>query len=577
MHGGEIVVRELKKRGVKYLFTLCGGHVSPILVAGKAAGLRIVDTRHEATAVFAADAVSRLTGVPGVAVVTAGPGVTNTITALKNAQMAQSPLILLGGATATLLKGRGALQDIDQMALVRPHVKWAGALRRVKELAPAVDRAFEEAVSGIPGPVFLEMPLDLLFPREVVAEFYGKETGRPARSLRRRLENWYIRRHLRNLFSGAEKAEWGAANRGKPRSIPARDVRRVWGSLRAARKPVILIGSQAVNNVKAVEELAAAVENLQVPVYLSGMARGLLGANSPLQFRHQRRVALTEADWVLLAGVPSDFRLEYGRQISGRAFLVSVNLGRRDLKRNRRPQIAVEGDPGTFLRELARRKAGALPSREEWFTVLRQREAAREKAINEQAAREGAAVNPLFFLRKLNEFLAENSILVADGGDFVGSAAYVCRPRQPLSWLDPGPFGTLGVGAGFALGAKISRPESEVWIIYGDGAAGFSLLEMDTFVRHRIPVIAVIGNDGGWAQIARDQVDILKDDVATVLRKSDYHRVARALGAEGIRVDQPGQIDAALVAARNAARSGVPVVLNVMLDRSDFRKGSVSV
>ena len=249
MTGGDLVADVLVRQGVRFLFTLCGGHISPILVSAKARGIRVVDTRHEATAVFAADAVARLTGVPGVAAVTAGPGVTNTITALKNAQMAQSPLVLLGGATATLLRGRGALQDIDQMALVGPHVKRASRVTRVRDLAPALDEAFRLARQGVPGPVFLECPVDLLYPEALVREWYARRRaagrGEPG-SLGDRARQWYVGRHLRRLFGGV-----GPAPAGAPPAVPAPEpdearVRRAAALLSRAERPVLLVGSQAL-------------------------------------------------------------------------------------------------------------------------------------------------------------------------------------------------------------------------------------------------------------------------------------------------------------------------------------------
>jgi acetolactate synthase-1/2/3 large subunit len=534
MTGGELIADVLVRQGVRFLFTLCGGHISPILVSAKARGIRVVDTRHEATAVFAADAVARLTGTPGVAAVTAGPGVTNTITALKNAQMAQSPLVLLGGATATLLRGRGALQDIDQMALVRPHVKRATRVRRVRDLVPGLEGAFRLCREGVPGPVFVECPVDLLYPEEVVRAWHEAKTGRP-RGLGERALRWYVGRHLDRVFGGS---------RGT-RSAPA---------------------------------LAEAVGALGLPVYLSGMARGLLGASHPLQLRHRRREALREADLVILAGLPCDFRLEYGRHINRRATLISANRSRAEIAKNRRPALAVPGAPELFLRALARSLDGPLPGWRGWHETLRTRDAEREESIRAQAGeRTPGGLNPLGVCRAMESALADDSVVVADGGDFVSTASYILRPRGPLSWLDPGPFGTLGVGAGFALAAKLVRPEAEVWIVYGDGSVGYSLAEADTFVRHAVGIVAVIGNDAGWTQIARDQVEILKDDVGTVLAASAYERAAEGLGAHGLRLDDPARMGPTLEEARRVARQDRPVFVNALLGRSDFRQGSLSI
>jgi acetolactate synthase-1/2/3 large subunit len=578
MTGGDLIAEVLERQGVRFLFTLCGGHISPILVSAKARGIRVVDTRHEATAVFAADAVARLTGVPGVAAVTAGPGVTNTITALKNTQMAQSPVVLLGGATATILRGRGALQDIDQMALVRPHVKRAERVRRVRDLVPALERAFLLSREGVPGPVFVECPVDLLYPEEVVRAWYGAKSGGPERRLAERAQRWYVGRHLDRLFAGAGAARAAEPVPAAPPAPGAGRVRRAATLLRRAERPVLLIGSQALLSPPGVPALADAVARLGVPVYLSGMARGLLGAANPLQMRHHRKEALREADLVILAGVPCDFRLDYGRHVGRRAALVSANRSRAEIGKNRRPNLTVLGAPELFLQELVRRVDGSTPRWRSWVETLRARDDAREKSILGQAGEKTPkGLNPLGVCRAIDAALVDDSVVIADGGDFVSTASYILRPRGPLSWLDPGPFGTLGVGAGFALAAKLVRPDAEAWIVYGDGSAGYTLAEADTFARHGLGIIALIGNDAGWTQIARDQVEILKDDVGTVLAATDYERAAEGLGARGLRLDEPARAEAILAEARRVAAAGRPVYVNVLLGSTDFRKGSISI
>lgn len=574
MHGGDLIARVLAAQGTQHLFTLVGGHISPILVGAKRRGIRVVDTRHEATAVFAADAVARLTGRPGVAAVTAGPGLTNTITAVKNAQTAQSPVVLLGGAAATLLKGRGSLQDIDQMALLRPHVKWAAAARRVAELVPLLERAFREAQSGVPGPVFLECPIDLLYDEATVRQLYlgaAKGGGLAARATR-----LYLRAHAARIFAGAGRARPGPPVAPEPPAAPPRDLARAAAALARARRPLLVIGAQAVLEAPAADELALAVERIGAPVYLSGGARGLLGRTHPLLLRHQRRQALREADLVLLAGVPCDFRLDYGRHIGRGATYVAVNRSRADLLLNRRPTIPILGDPGRALRSLAA-GLGARGPWGEWVAALRARDEAREAEIAGAAEERVAHLNPVALCRAIEAALPDDALIVGDGGDFVATVAYTVSPRGPLRWLDPGPFGTLGVGAGFALGAKLVRPEAEVWALFGDGALGYSLAELDTLARHGVAVIAVVGNDASWAQIARDQVEILGDDVATVLAPTEYHRAAEGLGAVGLLLDDPELLDETLARARAIARAGRPVLVNARIGRSDFRKGSISM
>jgi acetolactate synthase-like protein len=578
-NGGDIIAAFLKAQGIRYLFTLCGGHISPILVGCRGCGIRVVDVRHEANAVFAADAMARLTGTTGVAAVTAGPGVTNSLTAVKNAQMAQSPLVLIGGSAPTVLKNKGALQDIDQRALMRPAVKAAYTVRKRIDLGPTLQQAFTAAVSGVPGPVFVEIPVDLLYPEPLVRQWYGTATDGTAarrRGFKQRLMQWYLQRHVERLFAGRsgekrfERVITAAAEPSRPQ------LRQVARLLDQARRPVLIVGSQAMRNAGAAEQLQAAVAALGLPTYLTGMARGLMGKGHPLQMTHSRKIALAKADLVILAGMPCDFRLNYGRSIRSAASLVAVNLSRRDLRLNRRPDVAVCADSGRFLQALARRLPEP-PNRFDWMDTLRDIETRRIDAITAAAQEATEGINPLLLLQKLDAFLQPHSRIVADGGDFVASAAYVLQPRRPLSWLDPGVFGTLGVGAGFAMGAKLADPQAEVWLIYGDGAAGFSIQEFDTLVRHAIPVIAVVGNDGGWTQIARDQLVNLNDDTGTVLNRSDYHRVVEGFGAKGLLLDRTDRIDTVLQTARDLASANHPVLINARIGKTDFRKGSISM
>jgi thiamine pyrophosphate-dependent acetolactate synthase large subunit-like protein len=575
LDGGDRVAAALQAHGATHLFTLCGGHVSPILVRANARGLRIVDTRDEATAVFAADAYARTSGAPGVAVVTAGPGLTNTITALKNAQLAQSPVLLIGGAAPTALQGRGALQDIEQRPLVAPHVKLALHVRRVADLGPAIARAVARARDGVPGPVFVECPVDLLYAETLVRQWYADAAGK-GRSVGDRLLQAYLARHTRKLFAAGREPVIPPPRETRVPAVSLSTVDRAARALARSGRPLLVIGSQALSQPGRAPHIAEAVTRLSIPVYLSGMARGLLGRASPLQMRHARRQALRDADCVLLAGVPCDFRLDYGRHIRRSATLVAANRSRRDATLNRRPSITALGDAGFFIEQLADR-VGHAARRDEWIRALQARDAAREMEIEEQAAIPGGHVNTVAFFRELEAAAADDAVFVADGGDFVGTASYIVRPRSPLSWLDPGVFGTLGVGAGFAIGAALTRPGSEVWLLWGDGASGYGLIEFDTLVRHGIPVIGVIGNDASWAQIAREQVKMLGDGVGTVLARTAYEEVARGLGAEGLAVRCQGEVGAALAAAKDCVRAGRSVLLNVWLDRGEFREGSISM
>jgi acetolactate synthase-like protein len=579
-HGGSIIGELLAEQGVKCVYTLCGGHISPILIGAKAHGIAIVDVRDEVTAAFAADAASRMTGIPGVAAVTAGPGVTNTVTAIKNAQMAQQPVVLFGGATATILRGRGALQDIDQMALMRPVTKWAVRVSKVQDLRPLIEKAFRVAKEGVPGPVFVEVPVDVLYPEGIVEEWYLKESGveamkGPVGKVARLAMQGYLKRqfHMPHISLPERPSMSNPLSAGI-----GRQAQQVADALKKAKKPVLVIGNQSMVNLTPVEadELAAAVTGLGLPAFLGGSSRGLLGRRSELQFRHKRSKALREADVVIVAGFPFDFRMGYGRKINKDATLVSINLDSDALRKNRRPTIAVQAHPGQFLVLLAE-KCGAPGNWADWLGELKEREDARDAEIAAKANDAGPLVDPVHLFMRIEDKLADDSILIVDGGDFVATGAYIVRPRKPLSWLDPGVFGTLGVGGGFAVGAASVRPNAEVWLFYGDGSSGYSLAEFDTYRRLGYAPIAVIGTDASWQQIARDQIVILGDSVGTVLRHTDYHDVAEGYGGKGILLTDPSKVDEVLDEAKRLSAEGTAVCINVHLAKSDFREGSLSI
>ena len=576
-HGGDLIASVLARWGVPYVFTLCGGHISPILVGAKDKGLKVIDCRDEKNAVFAADAVARMTGVPGVAAVTAGPGVTNAITALKNAQLAQSPLVLFGGATATVLKGRGALQDIDQMSLIRPAVKWAAKCNTVGRLVPMLERAFKEATSGVPGPVFLEVPVDVLYPESIVREWYLKESGvANAKTLGQKALGLYLKGHLFRQFHVPHVDVGGLVPELElPQDLEAK-LKQAAKLLSKAERPALVLGSQTMVNLRDPGPLSRAVEALGMPVWLGGMARGLLGRNSPTQFRHARGKALKDADVVVVCGFPFDFRMKYGLGFGRKTKVISVNLSSEELTKNRRPELAVKMNAADFLVRLSSRVQPSAKWKP-FIDACQQREDARDAEIRAKAKPTGELVDPIHFFLRLEEKLADDSVLVVDGGDFVATAAYVLRPRKPLSWLDPGVFGTLGVGGGFAVGASAVRPKAETWIIYGDGSSAYSLSEFDTFVRHGMAPIAVIGTDASWQQIARDQTTLLGSDVGTTLRRTDYHKVAEGYGGVGLLLDDPKKVDAVLDQAKALSRQGKPVCINVHIAKTDFREGSISI
>ncbi|KAH0628632.1 hypothetical protein JD844_010001 [Phrynosoma platyrhinos] len=580
-HGGEIVADVLKAHGVRFVFTLVGGHISPILVASEKLGIRVVDTRHEATAVFAADAVARLSGTVGVAAVTAGPGVTNTITAVKNAQMAESPVLLIGGAAATLQKGRGALQDIDQLSLLKPLCKFCASVKTVRDISPVLRKAIAIAQCDTPGPVFVEFPLDVLYPYHLIERELIKKTS--SKGLVGKFINWYLRRYLGNLFAGAWEVRDLSPLPVKMPKATKKEVQQCVELISRAKKPVILLGSQVTLPPTPVKKLRDSLEELGIPCFLGGMARGMLGKNSPLHIRQNRREVLKEADVVILAGTVCDFRLSYGRILSKGSKIIAVNRNPEQLLKNAhvfwKPHIAIKGDAGSFLVHLSQDLKGYSCPRD-WVISLKESDHMKEKENREKAEElTEHHLNPLKLLHHVDCLLPEDSLLVADGGDFVGSAAYIVKPRGPLCWLDPGAFGTLGVGGGFALGAKLCRPESEVWILYGDGSLGFSIMEFDTFVRHKTPVIALVGNDACWSQISRDQVPLLGSNVACGLDYLDYHVVADGLGGKGFLLNRQNedQMDDIIRTAQSECRSGKPILLNALIGKTNFREGSISV
>lgn len=584
-HGGDIVGARLAAKGIKTLYTLCGGHISPILVGAEDHGIRIVDVRDEGHAVFAADATARMTGLPGVAAVTAGPGVTNTVTAVKNAQMAQSPILILGGATATVLRGRGSLQDIDQIALMAPICKWATRVTTVKALGPTIDKALEVAMEGVPGPVFVELPVDVLYPKEIVRSWYLKEAGLDnPKTLVEKGVGLAVKGYLERQFHQPHVHVDLDVSMPDLSSLPFIDsaeaqMEKVANALSKASKPVLVVGSQTLVNMTPAQaqQVAQAIEKLGIPTFLGGNARGLLGRFSNIQFRHKRSAALKKADVVLVAGFPFDFRLGYGRGFGKKSTIVSINLSTEDLRKNRRPEIGVHTHPGEFLINLAK---VAKPGRwENWFDEIRRREDARDTEIQEQAKEpmSDGLINPLDFFLKMEEQMSDDAILVVDGGDWVATGAYTLRPRAPLSWLDPGVFGTLGVGGGFAVGAAACKPKTEVWIVWGDGSSAYSLSEFDTFARHGMAPIAVVGNDASWAQIARDQVEILGTALGTVLERTPYHKVAEGYGGVGLLLTKPEDIEKTIAKAKKLASQGKPVLINIHIGTSEFRKGSLSI
>ncbi|MEE6483403.1 hypothetical protein FKM82_013540 [Ascaphus truei] len=432
-----------------------------------------------------------------------------------------------------------------------------------------------------PGPVFVEFPIDILYPYHVVHKELSPK-GTPKGIVGKAI-NWYLQNHLHNLFAGA----WEPRDVSPlPVSIPqasAEQVQQCVELLSRAKKPVFLLGSQVTLPPTPVEKLRKALESLGIPCFLGGMTRGMLGRDSHLHIRQNRRDALKEADLVILAGTVCDFRLSYGRVLNRRSKIIAVNRDRSQLLKNSdmfwKANVAIQGDAGSFIVNLSEGLKGySCPL--EWAESLKAGDVKKEKANQEKAEEKTERhLNPIKVLHLVEEAMAEDSIIVADGGDFVGSAAYILRPRGPLCWLDPGAFGTLGVGGGFALGAKLCRPDSEVWIVFGDGSLGYSIVEFDTYTRHKTPVIALVGNDACWSQISREQVPMLGSNVACSLAYNDYHAVAEGFGGKGFLVTrgEEGNITDIIKEAQDACLKGKAALINVLIGKTNFREGSISV
>ena len=539
VHGGRLVAQALKRHGTTHLFTLCGGHIQAIYDGCLDEGIRVVDVRHEQTAGHAADGYARVTGRPGVCAVTAGPGVTDVVTAMANAQRAGVPLICIGGAGPKLLCDMGSLQDMDHLTLMRSVSKWAVQVPSTARIAEYIDSAFRIAQSNVPGPVFLEMPLDLLMN-------FHEDTDLPATK----------------------------AMVAPPR--PAPDPRALAATaelLLAAKKPVILVGTQ-IRWSPVKDELVAFANAVGAPMYLNGMARGGLPASHPLLFSRSRRYALANADLVIILGTPFDFRLEYGRSFGG-ARLVQVDLDGAELGRNRAVDVAIHADSGLFLEALA--KVRTEPSRfTGWVADVRADEDKRQSKMQAEILSDDSPPNPLRVCAELGKRLGERDIVIGDGGDFVATAAYVLKLSWPQLWMDPGPLGTLGVGPGYAMAAALARPDARTVLVYGDGSFGLHGIEFEAMARQKIPVVSVIGNDAGWTQIRRGQVELYGEQraVATALEYTRYDKIVEACGGFGAWVEKIEELGPAL---DEAFACGRPACVNVKIAKSDFRKGAISV
>ncbi len=539
VHGGRLVAQALRRQGIEHVFTLCGGHIQAIYDGCLDENIRVIDVRHEQTAGHAADGYARVTGKPGVCLVTAGPGITDTVTALANAHRAGVPLVCIGGAGPRALSHMGSLQDMDSVTLMRPVSKWSVQVPETARLKEYVEAAFRIARADLPGPVYLEVPLDLLMG-------YADDRDPPTTPM--------------------------AAPRpaGDPRMIE-----RAAELLERAERPAFLIGSQIRWSPER-EVIKKAANAYRVPFFLSGMARGALRSAHPCRFARVRRHVLKSADLVFVFGTPFDFRVDYGRagtwNPSGK--VVQVDLDGSELGRNRAVDVAIHGDTGLVLSQLLQ----VLPEKKapSWLAELRREEDEKLAKMHEEIESTSNPPNPLRVCAAINERLRSNDIVIGDGGDFVATAANVIGIEWPQLWMDPGPLGTLGIGPGYAMAAALERSDSRVVIVFGDGSFGLHAMEFEAMVRQKIPVVAVIGNDAGWTQIRRGQVQLYGEEraVATGLAYTRYDQVVEAIGGRGFWVETVDQLGPALDAAFS---SDVASCVNVKLGASDFRKGAISV
>src|SRR5829696_2469450 len=508
VHGGRLVARRLAAHGVTKLFTLSGGHLFSVYDGCREEGIDIVDVRHESCAAFAAEGWAKVTRTPGVCALTAGPGVTNGMSALGSALQNHSPMLVLGGRAPAMRWGQGSLQEIDHVPFVRPLTRFAATAGSTAEIPGLVDGAWAAALRPHSGPAFVDLPLDHVF----------------------------------------MEAEGGEAPPARAPASPTPDLTRALALLEDAERPVIMAGTNLYwgRGEDALRELA---EARGIPVFLNGLARGCLPADHELFFSRARSAALKGADVALVIGVPMDFRLGFGQSFGEETEVVVIDAAE------------LEGDLPAILSGLA---AGAAPATGPWLEHIRAVE--REKREAERELREDprAPLHPMRLYAELGDVIDRNAIVIGDGGDFVSYAGRVIDSYEPGCWLDPGPFGCLGSGPGYALAAKLARPDRQVVLLLGDGAFGFSGLEFDTLARHGVDVVGVMGNNGIWALEKHPMEFLYGYSVAAELRPATrYDQVVEALGGHGELVERAEDLKPALARAFSAGR---PALVNVLTD-----------
>lgn len=528
IHGGQIIARALRNEGVDTLFTLTGGHIVPILDGCLQEGIRIVDVRHEQTAAHAAEAYTRLTGRLGVAAVTAGPGVTDTVTGVATAYYGGTPMLVIGGRHLIRQELKGGLQEMDHTRLFHSITKWAATAWQVDRLAEYVATAARHAFAGRGGPVFLDVPMDVQF--EMVEET----------SVR------FPKAYRQSSGFGADEAALAG----------------IVSAIQGAERIMIFAGAGARGGED--NRLVDLAEALQAPTYVNSRARGSLPHGHQLLGNHARSKAMAEAHLVLALGIDWDFRTSYGESISVEATVVQVDAEASKVGWNRAAHIGVVADPMTVVRQLVERadqiRRVDMPV---WTKEIMDAESEKAEAARAEAEDSSSPVAPQRFAKEVATFFGRDAIVAVDGGDIVSTTARWLETSTPGQVLDPGPFGTLGTGAPYAIAAQVVFPDKLVGIVYGDGAFGFNGMEYDTMVRHQLPIIGVVGNDGVWSNIKTFHRMAYPDRlVATDLGVRPYHLMVSGLGGHGELVEDPTEIAPALQRAR---ASGLPSLVNVHL------------
>ncbi len=534
LHGGRLIARRLKAHGVSRLFTLSGGHLFSIYDGCREEGIEIVDVRHEQTAAFAAEGWAKVTREVGVCALTAGPGVTNGMSAMAGAQANHSPLVVLGGRAPALRWGQGSLQEIDHVPFVRPLCKLATTAESAAEIPGLVDEAVATALAPHGGVAFVDFPLD-------------------------------------HVFTSAPEPQSEPVRPRAPALADRDELRRAAQLLAEAERPVVMAGTD-LYWAHGEDGLLALVETLQIPVYLNGLARGCVPADHELFFSRTRSRALSEADVALAIGVPMDFRLGFGGAFGEETQIVTIDAAEPARAHPREPAAELYGDVARTLSDLraaagaADRGTAAPLAHGPWIAELRATENERRVAERAELGDERAPLHPMRVYAELAGVLERDAIVIGDGGDFVSYAGRVIDTYRPGCWLDPGPYGCLGSGPGYALAAKLAHPQRQVVLLLGDGAFGFAGMEFDTLARHGVNVVAVMGNNGIWALEKHPMEFLYGYSVAADLRpETRYDQVVQALGCHGELVRTPGELAPAL---RRALAAGRPALVNVLTDPS---------